>query len=122
MTNTVSLTETEVEAQIPRAVGYKLLIAMPDVERSYASGIAKAETTVYQETVLSIVGVVVDMGEQAYKDPDRYPTGPWCKVGDYVIFRANSGTRIKANGKEYRFINDDTIDGVVDDPRGLTRA
>lgn len=122
MTNTVSLTETEVEAQIPRAVGYKLLIAMPDVERTYASGIAKAETTVYQETVLSIVGVVVDMGEQAYKDPDRYPTGPWCKVGDYVIFRANSGTRIKANGKEYRFINDDTIDGVVDDPRGLTRA
>lgn len=116
------LSDEDFEAQLPTPVGYKLLIALPEVEKTFASGILKSEATLHQETVLSIVGLVLDIGGQAYKDPDRYPTGPWCKVGDYVIFRANTGTRIKVNGKEYRFLNDDSIDGVVSDPRGIARA
>jgi len=116
------LSDEDFEAQLPTPVGYKLLIALPEVEKTFASGILKSDSTLHQETVLSIVGLVLDIGAQAYKDPDRYPTGPWCKVGDYVIFRANTGTRIKVNGKEYRFLNDDSIDGVVSDPRGIARA
>jgi co-chaperonin GroES (HSP10) len=69
-----------------------------------------------------MVGLVVDMGTQAYTDPSRFPNGPWCKVGDYVMFRANSGTRFKVQGKEYRLINDDTIEAVVADPNGIQRA
>ena len=116
------LTDDELDAQLPRPVGYKLLIALPKVEEAYESGLLKAERTIHQEHILSMVGLVLDMGEQAYKDPDRYPTGPWCEVGDYVLFRANSGTRFRVNGVEYRFLNDDSIDGVVADPRGITRA
>jgi len=66
--------------------------------------------------------VVLDMGDQAYSDADRFPTGPWCKQGDYVMFRANSGTRFKVGKQEYRLINDDTVEAVVQDPSKITRA
>lgn len=120
--NTVAVTDAEMEAQLPKPVGYKLLIALPQIEETFESGIIKASITTHQEQILSIVGLVLDMGDQAYTDPDRYPNGPWCKVGDYVMFRANTGTRFKVNGVEYRLMNDDSIDAVVADPRGVTRA
>jgi len=118
-----AVAEQEIEAQMPRPVGYRLLIAMPQVEQTFNElGIIKAERTIYEEQLMTITGVVLDMGDQAYSDKERYPTGPWCKVGDFVLFRANSGTRIKVNGVEYRLMNDDSIEAVVADPRGITRA
>lgn len=123
MTETqTAVTDEELEQQLPKPVGYRLLIALPQIEKQYESGILKADVTVHHEHVLSVVGVVLDMGEQAYKDPERFPTGPWCKQGDFVMFRANSGTRFKVNGAEYRLMNDDSIEAVVADPRGITRA
>lgn len=116
------LTDEEFEAQLPKPVGYRLLIALPKVEETYESGLVKADQTKHAETVLSMMGAVIDMGEQAYSDKDRFPTGPWCKVGDFVMFRPNSGTRFKVNGQEYRLLNDDSIEAVVPDPRGVTRA
>ena len=95
---------------------------MPQVEETYDSGILKADKTIYQEQVLSTVGAVLDMGSQAYSDKDRFPHGPWCKVGDFVMFRANTGTRFKVAGVEYRLMNDDSIEAVVADPRGIARA
>jgi co-chaperonin GroES (HSP10) len=62
------------------------------------------------------------MGEQAYSDPDRFPTGPWCKPGDFVVFRANTGTRFKVDGKEFRLINDDSVEATVADPSSITRV
>jgi len=119
---TTALTDDELEQQLPKPVGYRLLIALPKVEEAYDSGIIKAGRTLHEETILSVVGAVLDMGEQAYADKDRFPTGPWCKIGDYVLFRANSGTRIKVNGQEFRLLNDDSIEAVVEDPRSVTRA
>ena len=113
----------EQAAKIPKPVGYRLLIALPNVEETFAgSGIVKAGKTVHEEYILSTVGLVLDMGEQAYTDKDRFPTGAWCKRGDYVMFRANTGTRFKLGGQEYRIMNDDSIEAVVDDPRAITRA
>jgi co-chaperonin GroES (HSP10) len=71
---------------------------------------------------MSIMGLVVDMGAGAYQDKERFPDGAWCKEGDFVMFRANSGTRFKVAGKEYRLMNDDSIEAVVADPRGVARA
>lgn len=122
MSEEVQVSDEELEAQLPKPVGYRLLIALPKIEESYESGIIKADKTLYEEKILSIVGAVLDMGEQAYADKDRFPTGPWCKVGDFVLFRANTGTRFKVNGVEYRLMNDDSIEAVVADPRGVTRA
>jgi co-chaperonin GroES (HSP10) len=117
-----AVTDEELEAQLPKPVGYRLLIALPQIEEKFESGIIKADRTLHEEKILSIVGVVLDMGEQAYADAERFPTGPWCKVGDYVLFRANTGTRFRVNGVEYRLMNDDSIEAVVDDPRGVSRA
>jgi co-chaperonin GroES (HSP10) len=114
--------EAELEVQIPKPVGYRVLIALPNVEETFESGIAKAESTKHEEYVLSIIGAVIDMGQQAYKDKDRFPLGPWCKQGDYVMFRANTGTRFKVGQQEYRLMNDDSIEAVVADPRAISRA
>lgn len=117
-----TLTDEEFEAQLPKPVGYRLLIVLPKVEETYDSGLVKADQTRNAEQILSMMGAVIDMGEQAYADKDRFPTGPWCKVGDFVMFRPNSGTRFKVNGQEYRLLNDDSVEAVVPDPRGVTRA
>lgn len=122
MTEQTAMTDQELEDQLPKPVGYRLLIALPKIEEKYESGIIKADKTIHAETVLSVVGLVIDMGAEAYGDKDRFPTGPWCKVGDYVLFRANSGTRIKVHGQEYRLLNDDSIEAVVTDPRAVTRV
>jgi co-chaperonin GroES (HSP10) len=115
--------EEEFEAQIPTPVGYRILIAMPHVEETFeGTDLLKSVTTKTHEQVMSIIGLVLDMGDQAYSDADRFPTGPWCKQGDYVMFRANTGTRFSIAGKEYRLMNDDSIEAVVPDPRGVERV
>ena len=122
MTEEVVVTEEEMEAQLPKPVGYMILVALQKVEEAYQSGIIKADRTRHEEYILSTMGAVIDMGEQAYADKDRFPTGPWCKVGDFVMFRPNTGTRFKVNGSEYRLMNDDSVQAVVADPRGIVRA
>lgn len=122
MTESSALTAEDFEAQLPKPVGYRLLIVLPKVEETYDSGLVKADQTKHAEQVLSMMGAVLDMGDQAYTDKDRFPTGPWCKVGDFVMFRPHSGTRFKVNGREYRLLNDDSIEAVVADPTGVTRV
>ena len=118
-----AIEEAELEASIPKPVGYRVLIALPNVEETFgSSGLIKADSTRREEYILSTVGSVIDMGAEAYSDKKRFPTGPWCKVGDHVMFRANTGTRFKVNGQEFRLMNDDSIEAVVDDPRAVSRA
>ena len=115
--------EAEAEASIPRPVGYRVLIALPNVDETYGeSGLVKSTQTVREEYILSTIGAVIELGDQAYSDAERFPNGPWCKVGDYVMFRANTGTRFKVGNQEYRLMNDDSIEAVVADPRAITRA
>ena len=117
---TVETNEEEFEAQLPKPVGYRVLVAMPKVVEAFeGSELLKSVTTKHQEQVMSIIGLVIDVGDQAYSDEDRFPTGPWCKQGDYVMFRANTGTRFTIEGLEYRLMNDDSIEAVVADPRGI---
>lgn len=119
----VELTDAEIEARLPKPVGYRILVALPEIEKTYGeSGILKIDKEMHKEYIMSIMGLVLDVGPDAYRDPDRFPHGPWCKVGDYVLFRMNSGTRIKVDGKEYRLMNDDSIEAVIPDPRGITAA
>jgi co-chaperonin GroES (HSP10) len=117
------LSQEDIEAQLPKPVGYRVLVALPQVEETFGdTGLLKSSNTISQEHIMSIIGLVLDMGDQAYSDEDRFPTGPWCKPGDYVMFRMNTGTRFKVGGVEYRLMNDDSIEAIVADPRGVTRA
>ena len=120
---TNSTPDEELEAQLPIPVGYHLLVAMPEVEDKYEdSSILKSVDAMNREAVMSIIGLVLGMGDQAYSDKDRFSSGAWCEVGDYVMFRANTGTRFNVRGAEYRLMNDDSIEAIVKDPRGVTRA
>ncbi len=116
------LSDADLELQLPKPVGYRLLVAMPEVGETFdGTKVLKTDSHKHNEHIMSIIGVVLDMGEEAYKDKERFTT-PWCKVGDYVMFRANTGTRFKVAGVEYRLMNDDSIEAVVADPRGVSRA
>ena len=124
MTETaVNLSDTELEQQLPKPVGYRVLVALPQPEENFAgTNILKTEKAKQLDHIMSIIGLVVDMGAEAYTDADRFPNGAWCKVGDYVMFRTNTGTRFRVGQQEYRMMNDDSIEAVVADPRGITRA
>lgn len=115
-------TADEKAKALPEPSGYRILVAIPEKDKEYESGILKSDTTLHQEEVLSTVFFVVKMGPDCYNDPTRFPNGPWCKVGDFVLARPNSGTRLKIHGREFRIINDDTVEGIVEDPRGISRA
>jgi len=116
-------TDQELDAALPRPTGYKLLIAMPDATETYdGSGIIKPRSVMQQEEVASVVALVLEMGPDAYKDLQKFPSGPWCAVGDYILLRVYSGTRFKLFGREYRLINDDTVEAVVADPSGYSRV
>jgi co-chaperonin GroES (HSP10) len=110
--------------QLPKPSGYKILCAIPEAEKEFEDsevGLIKSDITMRNEEVLTTVLFVVDLGPDCYVDKAKFPTGPWCKKGDFVLVRPNSGTRLIIHGREFRIINDDTVEGVVEDPRGIKR-
>jgi co-chaperonin GroES (HSP10) len=114
--------DEELTAKLPEPVGYKILIAMPEMSEKTEGGVFVPDALKKQEETASIIGYVIKAGSEAYSDIDKFPSGPYCKEGDFIIFRSYSGTRFKVMGREFRLINDDTVEGVVEDPRGYSRA
>jgi co-chaperonin GroES (HSP10) len=111
--------------QLPDPRTFHLLCVVPEAMEEYQDsdvGIIKDAKTMHYEEVLTPVLFVVKVGPDAYKDATRFPSGPSCKEGDFVIVRPNSGTRLKIHGREFRIINDDSVEAVVEDPRGISRA
>ena len=111
--------------QLPDPKTFHLLCVVPEAMEEFADsdiGIVKSSQSMYYEEVLTPVLFVVKVGPDAYTDTARFPSGPSCKEGDFVIVRPNSGTRLKIHGREFRIINDDSVEAVVEDPRGITRA
>jgi len=107
--------------QLPRPSGYRILCAIPEAEKEFDNGLLKADITLHNEEVLTTVLFVVALGPDCYKDKDRFPSGPWCKEGDFVLIRPHAGSRLVIHGREFRLINDDSVEAVVDDPRGIRR-
>ena len=107
--------------QLPEPKGYKILIAMPGAEEMTEGGIIKAAVTRQLEEVGAMYCMVLKLGPDAYADKKRFPNGPYCKEGELILMRSYSGTRFKIHGKEFRLINDDSVEAVIDDPRGLEK-
>ena len=119
---TLPSTAEDKARQLPQPSTYHILCALPEIEEEYESGIIKAGNTIHFEEVMSPVLFVIAMGPDCYKDTKRFPSGPSCKKGDFVLVRPNTGTRIKIHGREFRIINDDSVEAVVQDPRGISRS
>lgn len=108
---------------LPRPVGYKLLCAVPEAQETYeGTAIVRPDAYAQQDAHATVVLFVLAIGDMAYSDKEKFPTGPWCKKGDFVLVRTYAGTRFKVFGKEMRILNDDQIECVVDDPRGVERV
>lgn len=108
--------------QMPEPATYHLLCILPEANEQYESGLLKADKTRNFEELLSPVLFVVKLGPDAFKDEKRFPHGPSCKEGDFIIVRPNTGTRMKIHGREMRIINDDSVEATVQDPRGIARV
>ena len=118
-------TAEEKATQLPTPQGWKILCAVPEVDQKIAGtslDLVRDTASLRQEEHASTVLFVMKVGADAYADKTKFPTGPWCKEGDFVLVRTYTGTRFKIFGKEFRLINDDQVDAVVQDPRGLSRA
>jgi co-chaperonin GroES (HSP10) len=110
---------------LPEPTGWRILCMVPDVSDKLEGtdlDLIKATASLRQEEHATTVLFVAKMGPQAYQDKDKFGETPWCKQGDFVLVRAYSGTRFKVFGKEFRMINDDQVEGIVEDPRGISRA
>lgn len=123
----VDVAETQLDAeqkakQLPEPKGYRILCMVPHIEAKYEGGIIKADSTTAREELTTHVLFVVKLGDMAYADKEKFPTGPWCKEGDFVLTRPYAGTRVRIHDREFRLINDDTVEGVVSDPRGFSHA
>ena len=108
--------------QIPEPATYHLLCMLPEAKEEYEGGLLKASQTMQYEELLSPVLFVAKVGPDAFKDEKRFPSGPSCKVGDFIVVRPNTGTRMKIHGTEWRIINDDSVEAVIEDPRGIQRV
>lgn len=113
--------QEEKATQLPKPSGYRILCAIPEAEEAYDSGIIKSDETRRHDELLTTVLFVVDIGPDCYQDKTRFPNGPWCKQGDFILVRPNAGTRLVIHGREFRIINDDSVEAVVLDPRGIKR-
>ena len=121
----VEFEETPIEdrgRQLPTPTGYHILCAIPEIDKKYESGLHKSDQTVHEEEVLTTVLFVLELGPDCYNHPTKFPGGPWCKKGDFIITKPYAGARLVIYGKEFRLINDDLVEAVVDDPRGILRA
>ena len=110
--------------QLPVPSGYRILCAIPEAEKEIEGtsiSLLKSAEMMRNEELLTTVLFVVDLGPDCYKDATRFPTGPWCKKGDFVLVRPHAGTRLLIHDREFRIINDDSVEGVVEDPRGIKR-
>jgi co-chaperonin GroES (HSP10) len=122
LTEILNKKSEEKATQLPEPKGYRILCAVPEADNTYDSGIIKAGDTKRVEENSTVVLFVLKLGDLCYKDESRFPTGPWCQEGDFVLTRAYAGTRFKIHGREFRILNDDSVEGVVLDPRGYSRA
>ena len=112
----------ELASRLPKPVGYQLLVIKPKIEDKTEGGILKPQEFIRKEESGSVVGLVLEVGDMAYSDTARFPTGPWCKKGDFVLIGAYRGQRFTVDGEEFVIIHDDMVLATVGDPRGINRA
>jgi co-chaperonin GroES (HSP10) len=109
--------------QLPEPKGWMILAAVIDVPETFeGSSIIRAEATRKSDEMTSPVLYVMKLGSEAYLDEKKFPSGPRCKEGDFILTRPYAGSRVKIHGKEFRLLNDDQVEATVQDPRGISRA
>ena len=110
---------TKEKDKLPQPTGWRLLVLPFRMNEKSKGGVLFANETVDKQQVASQCGNVLAMGSECYKDKERYPTGPWCKVGDWVVFARYAGSRIQIEGGEVRLLNEDEVLATVKNPEDI---
>ncbi len=110
--------ETNLE-KAPNPTGWRILILPYRGISKTKGGVLLSDNTVMEQQLHTQVGLVLKMGPDCYTDKEKFPTGPWCKQGDWVIFARYAGSRIKIEGGEVRLLNDDEILATIKNPEDL---
>jgi co-chaperonin GroES (HSP10) len=108
--------------KVPNPSGYRITLFPLKLDSKTKSGIILTDETVQESQLTTNICKVLKVGPDAYKDKDKFPTGPWCKQDDWVLITRYAGSRIRIDGGELRIINDDEILAVIDDPRDILPA
>ena len=111
--------EEKQATKLPKPTGWRILVLPFKMKEKTKGGVILAENTLERQQVASQVGLVLAMGPQCYKDKERYPEGPWCKVNDWVMFARYAGSRVKIEGGEMRMLNDDEVLATIDSPEDI---
>ena len=109
----------EVEDELPNPVGYRILVLPFTPKEKTKGGIIIAQESLDKARIATNCGYVVKMGPMAYGDKEKFPTGAWCKTGDWVIFARYAGSRLPIEGGEVRLLNDDEVLGTIKDPESV---
>jgi len=105
--------------QLPEPVGYRMLVLPFTPKEKTKGGIIIAQESLEKLRIATNCGYVIKLGPLAYHDKEKYPTGPWCKKGEWVIFARYAGSRLPIEGGEVRLLNDDEVLGTIDNPESV---
>jgi len=108
--------------KLPQPTGWRMIVLPFKMDEKTQGGVLITDSALERQQVASQCGLVLAMGSQCYKDKERYPDGPWCKVNDWVVFARYAGSRINIEGGEIRLLNDDEILATVQDPKDILHA
>ena len=106
-------------SKLPRPTGWRMLILPFKMPEKTKGGLYFGQETLERQQVGSTCGLVLAQGPDCYKDKERYPDGPWCKKGDWVIFARYAGSRMQIDGGEVRLLNDDEVLASIDNPEDI---
>jgi len=104
---------------LPKPVGYRILVRPYQPKQKTKGGLYLTEKTLETQQLTTVVGLVVKMGDLCYKDKEKFPTGPWCELGQFVVYGRYSGARFKTKYGEHRILNDDEIIGTINKPEDI---
>ena len=110
---------TNEKAKLPQPTGWRLLVLPFKMNEKTKGGVLLGQETIERQQVGSQCGNVLAMGPDCYSDKDRFTQGPWCKVGDWIVFARYAGSRIEIEGGEVRLLNDDEVLATVQDPTDI---
>ena len=108
-----------IQDELPIPSGWRLLVLPFTPKEKTKGGIIIAQEALDKARIATNCGYVVKIGPMAYGDKEKFPTGPWCKKGDWVIFARYAGSRLPIEGGEVRLLNDDEVLGTIKDPESV---
>ena len=109
----------DIKSELPVPSGWRLLVLPFTPKEKTKGGIIIAQESLDKARIATNCGYVVKMGPMAYGDKEKFPTGPWCKEKDWVIFARYAGSRLPIEGGEVRLLNDDEVLGTIKDPESV---